>query len=53
MITSAKPRAKRGANSPGIVVRISAAADTADVISDTLLPAFRNPISPPTNNSTM
>ena len=30
-----------------------AAAETADVISDTLLPALRNPISPPTSNRTM
>ena len=53
MITSAKPLATAGPNSPGIAVRINAAADTADVISDTLLPAFRNPISPPTNNRRM
>jgi len=36
-----------------IVVTISSAAEIADVISETLLPAFKNPIKPPTNRSTM
>ncbi len=53
MITSANPRASPGPSSPGIVVTISAAAEMADVISDTLLPAFRKPIRPPTNNKRM
>ena len=49
-----RQRAPRpGANRPGIAVTISAAAETADVISDTLLPAFRNPINPPTSNRTI
>lgn len=35
------------------VVRIRSAAETAEVIRETLLPAFKNPMSPPTSNRMM
>ncbi|HEX7577940.1 MAG TPA: hypothetical protein VF430_07895 [Verrucomicrobiae bacterium] len=35
---------------PGTAVRIKIAANTADVMSDTLLFALKNPINPPTSS---
>jgi len=38
---------------PGMAVRIKTAANTADVMSDTLLFALKKPISPPTRSRMM
>ena len=40
-------------NTPEMAHKMSAAAKAADMMSDTLLPAFKKPIRPPTTSSTM
>ena len=45
--------AKGGLRTPGSAVRASSTAADDDVMSDTLLPAFKKPINPPMSSSTM
>jgi len=53
MITSARLRLDATVKTPGSVARINKAAAIEDVIKETLLPALRNPITPPTSKRMM